>query len=119
MGSIHGILAALLGSTALGGFAPLTLTSAIQISLIGQRNSSIYVNASVLHALNAIRPNQTAAMNHVRHTMIGPRGMMPNAISFHHVLAMKGIMPNALTRHTMITSDMSGYGYNYGESYGD
>jgi hypothetical protein len=118
--SIHGILAALLGSTALGGFAPLTVTTGIRHTIIGIQSQSIGMANTLGHFLLGVPKNHLLAPWVAMHTLFAVTGVMIHSTVQHILLGFIGILASEASLHTMIYEvDMSGYGYDYGGSYGE
>lgn len=116
--SIHGILAALLGSSALGSYAPLTLLRAQRITLTGVPNGGVAAITTNLLRIRGLDPAFMASeIRH--HAMTGHPGFFPYSITQNILMGFAGIMPTVLDLHTLFEDDsFSGYGARYGASYG-
>lgn len=118
--SIHGILAVLLGSTALGGYAPLTLLRAQRHYLTGLNLGKMAPMNSALNILSGVQEGNFNISYVLNHTLIGETDFNVFWSMQHIVLGFRGILASVLDFHTMIQeTELDGYGYLYGESYGD
>ena len=117
--SIHGVLAALLGSSALGGYAPLTLLRAQRYYITGTNQHNLTVVSVLQNIYTGLNKNSFYATEIRRLTIEGFLGTHVYSSAQHFILGFYGLMPTVLDFHTLIdTIDVSGYGANYGASYG-
>lgn len=118
--SIHGILAVLLGSTALGGYAPLTLLRAQRYYLTGLQSGAVSLHNNSLNIIDAIPVGQFLAGEMINHSILAAFGFKVSWLIQSIILGFKGLMPTELTFHSMIQeTELDGYGYLYGEGYGE
>ena len=118
--SIQGILAVLLGSTALGGYAPLTLLRAHRHYLAGLNLGKIGPMNSALSIYSGIQHDNFNISYALHHTLLGETDFNVFWSMQHIVLGFRGILASVLDFHTMIQeTELDGYGYLYGESYGE
>ena len=118
--SIHGILAVLLGSTALGGYAPLTLLRIHRHYLTGLNLGKIGPMNSALSIYSGIQHDNFNISYALHHTLLGETDFNVFWSMQHIVLGFRGILASVLVFHTMIQeTELDGYGYLYGESYGE
>lgn len=118
--SIHGILAVLLGSTALGGYAPLTLLRAQRHYLTGINLGKIGPMNSALSIYSGIRHGNFNISYVLHHTLMAETDFNVFWSMQHILIGFQGILASVLDFHTMIQeTELDGYGYLYGESYGD
>lgn len=117
--SIHGILAVLLGSTALGGYAPLTLLRAQRFILTGVSYGGIAPITTNLLSVRGLDPKFMGT--EIRQlAMTGYWDFAAYSITQNIILGFAGMMPTVLDLHTLFGDDsISGYGARYGASYGD
>lgn len=118
--SIHSILAVLMGSTTLGGSLPTRVYFAIRHTIIGNRQSGLMPISSNRHLLLALRYDQFANVNVTMHSFIVGNGIeVVNSIQ-HIIEGFYGIMVSGSAIHTaLIETELAGYGYEYGDIYGD
>lgn len=118
--SIHGILAVLLGSTALGGYVPLTLLRAQRYYLIGLESGAVSLHNNALNIVDAIPVGQFLAGELINHTVLAENDFRASWLMQSIILGFKGLMPTVLDLHTAIQeTELDGYGYLYGEGYGE
>lgn len=118
--SIHSILAVLLGSTALGGYAPLTLLRSHRHILTGIQSGMIGPVNTSLHIPSGIQKGNFNLSYALHHTVLGETDFNVYWSMQHILIGFRGILASVLDFHTMIQeSELEGYGYLYGESYGD
>ena len=118
--SIHSTLAVLLGSTALGGYAPLTLLRAQRFYLTGIEPLNIGVISNMLNTVTGIRDDLFTSSIISQHAIIADSMFRIFGAASAIILGFTGLMPTVLDLHTAIQeSELDGYGYLYGESYGD
>ena len=118
--SIHGILAVLLGSTALGGYAPLTLLRAQRYYMIGLRSNSISVHNNNMHYIRAIPKGDFILGEAIHHSMLQQYRFQISWAVQSILFGFTGIMPTVLDFHSLIQeTELDGYGYLYGEGYGE
>lgn len=118
--SIHGILAALLGTSALGGFAPLTLSRANRYYIIGAVTGHLAAVNNRINIFSGI-PKDNFNLSFVnQHTSLGYLDFVIYSAAQSIILGFLGLMPTENNLHTMIQeTEPEGYGYDYGDSYGD
>lgn len=117
--SIHGVLAALLGSSALGGYAPLTLLRAQRFTLTGVPAGGVAPITTNLIMINALDPKFMGSEIQ-QHAVIGYWDFAAFSITQNIILGFTGMMPTVLDLHTLFgDNSFSGYGARYGASYGD
>lgn len=118
--SIHSILAVLLGSTALGGYAPLTLLRAQRHYLTGINLGKIGPMNNALSIFEGIQKGNFNVSYVLHHALLGETDFNVFWSMQHIVLGFRGVLASVLDFHTMIQeSELEGYGYLYGESYGE
>lgn len=118
--SIHGILAVLLGSTALGGYAPLTLLRAQRYYLTGLESGAVSLHNGSLNIVDAIPVGQFLTGELINHSILAESKFRVSWLLQSIILGFKGLMPVELEFHTAIQeTELDGYGYLYGESYGE
>lgn len=117
--NIHGKLAVLMMTTALGTFAPITVWQLYQHRVYGWYDG-LSVRTSSWHSLLGTRAGETLFDGRA-HTIVGldPSSVIDTSISQHTILGMKGLAGLSLSAHAAIqTEEFSGYGTDYGGSYG-
>ena len=118
--SIHGILAVLLGSTALGGYAPLTLLRAQRYYLTGLESGAVSLHNGSLNIVDAIPLGQFLAGELINHSILAESKFRVSWLLQSIILGFKGLMPVEAGFHTAIQeTELDGYGYLYGEGYGE
>lgn len=117
--SIHGVLAALLGSTALGGYAPLTLLRAQRFILTGVKYGGIAPITTNLLSVHGLDPKFMGS--EIRQfALTGYWDFAAFSVTQNIILGFTGMMPTVLDLHTLFGDDsFNGYGARYGASYGD
>ena len=117
--SIHSLLAVLLGSTALGGFAPLTLTTVARHTITGVKPGFVGISQNQLTTFIGPLVNHLQLAHALEHMPLGPWGVAVIMNTEHTLLGFRGIMATEAINHTFIwETEQEGYGYNYGMSYG-
>ena len=118
--SIHGILAVLLGSTALGGYAPLTLLRAQRYYLTGLGSGAVSLHHNSLNIVDAIPSGQFLAGELINHSILAESVFRIGWVTQGIILGFMGMMPTEATLHSAIQeTELDGYGYLYGEGYGE
>lgn len=117
--SIHGTLAALLGGTALGGYAPLKAGTLAHHWAIGLNSGKIAPRTITLHQLTGLNPLQLSMQNVAHHIPLCFAGLSAVNMMAHMILGLQGLFLNMFTRHALVViDDFAGYGTRYGGSYG-
>ena len=117
--SIHGILAALLGSSALGGYAPLTLLRAHRYYLTGLVRDGIAPVSAQANIFSGLEKNKFYVSNVQHHTAISPHGFVVGYITQNIILGFTGMLATNLDLHSLLQDpNVSGWGARYGASYG-
>lgn len=118
--TIHSILGVLMSSTALGGFAPLTLSLAIRHTIVGNLTPNLSAVENMLHTLLGRHRGEIGPYATTYHILMGLWGMMPSVAVQHILLGFRGMMATLANLNVLIVEEeFSGYGYSYGDSYGD
>ena len=117
--SIHGILAALLGSSALGGYAPLTLLRAQRFYLTGVSTGGVAPVNDRLNIFSGLRKQAFYTTNVRHHMMLQYEDFVLYSAVQTIILGFYGLMPTVLDLHTLYSdTELEGYGARYGASYG-
>ena len=117
--SIHGVLAALLTSTALGGYAPLTLIQMRRFYLLGLEVQKFGVMRADYHMPSGVPKDHFVGSMVSRHTITDFTGLMSSSLVQGIILGFTGLMPTLNGLHTALQmTEVFGYGARYGASYG-
>lgn len=118
--SIHGVLAALLGSSALGGFAPLTLLRMQRYYLTGASKGDLLASETHFNIQSGLLKDSFYGTELHQLALLQDLMFKAYSISQMIILGFTGMMPTLTSLQTLFYDpSMTGYGTDYGYSYGD